>query len=202
MAVFRIERTRDYTVMSNHHLRNGKLSLKAKGLLSMMLSLPEDWNYTTRGLAKICKEGVDAIGGALRELESAGYIVRHQMRDRQGRNVRADVCHAGVGMRVFMGMFMLMVMLVNMTACMCVCQRDVLTLLLRAVHGHGELRAADAALFGAHGRGDNAGDAQRIKLLQKCLRLRQQLEQRRREHIARSAHAAVKIQCFHGLAPI
>ena len=85
MAVFRIERTRDYTVMSNHHLRNEKLSLKAKGLLSMMLSLPEDWNYTTRGLAKICKEGVDAIGGALRELESAGYIVRHQMRDRQGR---------------------------------------------------------------------------------------------------------------------
>ena len=51
----------------------------------MMLSLPEDWNYTTRGLAKICKEGVDAIGGALRELEAAGYIVRHKLRDRQGR---------------------------------------------------------------------------------------------------------------------
>ena len=85
MAVFRIERTRDYTVMSNHHLRDGNLSLKSKGLLSMMLSLPEDWNYTTRGLAKICKEGVDAIGGALRELEKAGYIVRHQLRDRQGR---------------------------------------------------------------------------------------------------------------------
>ena len=85
MAVFRIERTRDYTVMSNHHLRNGKLSLKAKGLLSMILSLPEDWNYTTRGLAAICKEGVDAIGGALRELEAAGYIVRHQLRDKQGR---------------------------------------------------------------------------------------------------------------------
>ena len=85
MAVFRIERTRDYTVMSNHHLRNGNLSLKAKGLLSMMLSLPDDWNYTTRGLAKICKEGVDAIGGALRELEQAGYIVRHQLRDAQGR---------------------------------------------------------------------------------------------------------------------
>ena len=81
MAIFRIERTRDYTVMSNHHLRNGKLSLKAKGLLSMMLSLPEDWNYTTRGLAKICKEGVDAIGAALRELEGAGYIVRHQRRE-------------------------------------------------------------------------------------------------------------------------
>ena len=85
MAVFRIERTRDYTVMSNHHLRDKALSLKSKGLLSMMLSLPEDWNYTTRGLAKICKEGVDAIGGALRELEAAGYIVRHQLRDRQGR---------------------------------------------------------------------------------------------------------------------
>ena len=85
MAVFRIERTRDYTVMSNHHLRNANLSLKAKGLLSMMLSLPEDWNYTTRGLAKICKEGVDAIGAALRELEVAGYIVRHKLRDRQGR---------------------------------------------------------------------------------------------------------------------
>ena len=63
MAVFRIERTRDYTVMSNHHLKDSALSLKAKGLLSMMLSLPEEWNYTTRGLAKICKEGVDAIGG-------------------------------------------------------------------------------------------------------------------------------------------
>ena len=85
MAVFRIERTRDYTVMSNHHLRNANLSLKANGLLSMMLSLPEDWNYTTRGLAKICKEGVDAIGVALRELEAAGYIVRHKLRDRQGR---------------------------------------------------------------------------------------------------------------------
>ena len=85
MAVFRIERTRDYTVMSNHHLRDKALSLKSKGLLSMMLSLPADWNYTTRGLAKICKEGVDAIGGALRELEAAGDIVRHQMRDRQGR---------------------------------------------------------------------------------------------------------------------
>ena len=85
MAVFRIERTKNYTVMSNYHLRSKTLSLKAKGLLSMMLSLPEDWNYTTRGLAKICKEGVDAIGGALRELEAAGYIVRHQLRDRQGR---------------------------------------------------------------------------------------------------------------------
>ena len=92
MAVFRIERTRDYTVMSNHHLRNVALSLKAKGLLSMMLSLPDDWNYTTRGLAKICKEGVDAIGGALRELEREGYIVRHQLRDAQGHSFTGYGC--------------------------------------------------------------------------------------------------------------
>ena len=87
MAVFRIERTKNYTVMSNYHLRDKALSLKSKGLLSMMLSLPEDWNYTTRGLAKICKEGVDAIGGALRELEAAGYIIRHQLRDRRAASV-------------------------------------------------------------------------------------------------------------------
>ena len=80
MAVFRVERNKGYTVMSNHHLKDTALSLKAKGLLSMMLSLPDEWNYTTRGLAAICKEGVDAIGGALRELEKAGYIVRRQLR--------------------------------------------------------------------------------------------------------------------------
>ena len=85
MAVFRIERTQDYTVMGNHHLKDSALSLKAKGLLSMMLSLPDEWNYTTRGLAKICKEGVDAIGGALKELEKAGYIVRRQLRGPGGR---------------------------------------------------------------------------------------------------------------------
>lgn len=77
MAVFRVQRTRDYTVMSNYHLRDQNLTLKAKGLLSMMLSLPDEWNYTTRGLAAICKEGVDAIGSALKELENNGYIVRH-----------------------------------------------------------------------------------------------------------------------------
>ena len=85
MAVFRIEKTRDYTVMSNHHLRNAGLSLKSKGLLSMMLSLPEDWNYTTRGLAKICKEGTDSIGSALKELERAGYIYRCQTVDKAGK---------------------------------------------------------------------------------------------------------------------
>ena len=85
MAVFRVERTRDYTVMSNHHLKDMNLSLKAKGLLSMMLSLPDSWNYNTRGLAAICKEGVDAIGSAVRELEKAGYIVRRLLRGEGGR---------------------------------------------------------------------------------------------------------------------
>ena len=85
MAVFRVERTRDYTVMCNHHLKDSNLSLKAKGLLSMMLSLPDEWNYTTRGLAAICKEGVDSIGTALKELEVRGYLVRRQIRDSKGR---------------------------------------------------------------------------------------------------------------------
>ncbi len=85
MAVFRVERTRDYTVMSNYHLKDTKLSLKAKGLLSMMLSLPEDWNYTTRGLAAICKEGVDSIGSTIKELEGRGYVVRKQRRGSNGR---------------------------------------------------------------------------------------------------------------------
>ena len=92
MAVFRIEKTRDYTVMSNHHLRNAGLSLKSKGLLSMMLSLPEDWNYTTRGLAKICKEGTDSFNSAPKKLEWAGYIVRNRLRDSKGKI--ADVEYA------------------------------------------------------------------------------------------------------------
>lgn len=78
MAVFRVERTSAYTVMSNHHLRDGSLSLKAKGLLSQMLSLPEDWDYTLDGLAKINKESKDAIRSAVVELEKAGYVQRRQ----------------------------------------------------------------------------------------------------------------------------
>ncbi len=85
MAVYRVERTRDYTVMSNFHLKDTTLSLKAKGLLSMFLSFPEDWNYNTRGLAAICKEGVEAIGNTIKELEKAGYIVRRQLRGANGR---------------------------------------------------------------------------------------------------------------------
>ena len=81
MSVFRVEKTKGYTVMSNHHLRNHALSLKAKGLLSQMLSLPEDWDYTLQGLAQINKESIDAIREAVRELERAGYIERSRERD-------------------------------------------------------------------------------------------------------------------------
>ena len=85
MAVFRVEKNKGYTVMSNHHLRNRELSLKAKGLLSQMLSLPEDWDYTLAGLSLINREKIDAIREAVRELEKAGYIVRSRERDEKGR---------------------------------------------------------------------------------------------------------------------
>ena len=85
MAVFRVEKSKGYTVMSNHHLRNRELSLKAKGLLSQMLSLPEDWDYTLAGLSLINREKIDAIREAVRELEKAGYIVRSRERDEKGR---------------------------------------------------------------------------------------------------------------------
>ena len=84
MSVFRVEKTKGYTVMSNHHLRNHALSLKAKGLLSQMLSLPDDWDYTLQGLAQINKESIDAIREAVRELERAGYIKRSRERDERG----------------------------------------------------------------------------------------------------------------------
>ena len=84
MSVFRVEKNKGYTVMSNHHLRNHTLSLKAKGLLSQMLSLPEDWDYTLKGLAQINRESIDAIREAVRELEQAGYITRSRERDARG----------------------------------------------------------------------------------------------------------------------
>ena len=90
MAVFRVEKNSGYTVMSNHHLRNRALSLKAKGLLSKMLSLPEDWDYTLQGLARINRESIDAIRQAIRELEQAGYIQRSRERDEKGRLRGAD----------------------------------------------------------------------------------------------------------------
>ena len=85
MAVFRIEKTRDYTVMSNHHLRDKSLSLKAKGLLSLMLSLPEEWDYTTKGLARICKDGGDSICAGVRELEEHGDGIGRRGRHPHGQ---------------------------------------------------------------------------------------------------------------------
>ena len=90
MAVFRVERNTGYTVMSNHHLRNKELTLEAKGLLSQMLSLPEDWDYTLAGLSHINREKIDAIREAVKELEKAGYIVRSRERDEKGRLRGAD----------------------------------------------------------------------------------------------------------------
>ncbi len=84
-TVFRIEKQKNYTVMSNHHLKDATLSLKAKGLLSQMLSLPENWDYSLKGLAKINKESVDAIRTAVWELEKAGYIVRSQGHGEHGK---------------------------------------------------------------------------------------------------------------------
>ena len=85
MAVFRVEKTRDYTVMANHHLKNRTLTLKAKGLLSLMLSLPEDWDYTLKGLSLISVESIDAIREAVKELERTGYIVRSRERNEKGQ---------------------------------------------------------------------------------------------------------------------
>ena len=85
MPVFRVERTKNFTVMSNHHLRDKTISLKAKGLLSQMLSLPNDWDYTLRGLAAINKESIDAVRTAVHELEAAGYVVRSRIRDERGQ---------------------------------------------------------------------------------------------------------------------
>lgn len=85
MAVYRVNKTRGYTVMANFHLKDQNLSLKAVGLLSKMLSFNDGWQFSTRGLAAICKEGPDAILSALRELEEHGYLVRHRQRDAKGR---------------------------------------------------------------------------------------------------------------------
>ena len=85
MAVFRVERTKGFTVMSNYHLNDKTISLKAKGLLSQMLSLPESWDFTLRGLACINKESLDAIRTAVLELEEHGYITRRQKRGENGK---------------------------------------------------------------------------------------------------------------------
>ena len=84
MPVFRIEKTNNYTVMANHHLKNKKLSLKAKGLLSMLLSLPDSWKHSIAGYASICKDGVDGVNAGIKELEENGYIIRKRLRNEKG----------------------------------------------------------------------------------------------------------------------
>lgn len=84
-VVFRVIKTKNYTMMSNQHLKDKRLTLKAKGLMSVMLSLPENWDYTLRGLSAISKEGVDAISEAVKELERSGYVIRNRKRDERGR---------------------------------------------------------------------------------------------------------------------
>lgn len=84
MAVIRVEKTKDYTTMSNYHFREKDMSLKAKGLLSMILSLPEDWDYTLEGLSLLCKDGVDSVRTALRELKEFGYVETARVRDEKG----------------------------------------------------------------------------------------------------------------------
>lgn len=89
-TVFRVEKTANYTVMSNTHLKDRRLSFKAKGLLSVILSLPPDWDYTVTGLAVIAADGVDSVKTAVKELEKYGYIVRKQLRDELGRMARNE----------------------------------------------------------------------------------------------------------------
>ena len=74
--IFRVERTKNFTVMSNHHFKNKNLTLKAKGLLSLMLSLPDDWNYNMQGLAILSRDGIDSVRSAIKELEHHGYVER------------------------------------------------------------------------------------------------------------------------------
>lgn len=84
MAVIRIEKNKNYTVMSNVHLDDSRLSLRAIGLLSRMLRQPDDWDYSVRGLAAMCKEGRDAVANTLEELIEAGYVSRQRTRRDNG----------------------------------------------------------------------------------------------------------------------
>ena len=99
MAVFRVEKNKGYTVMSNYHLRNESLTLKAKGLLSQMLSLPETWDYTLQGLSVINREKIDAIREAVKELERAGYIVR----SRERNDKRCRLCYLRAATAAYVG---------------------------------------------------------------------------------------------------
>ena len=85
MSVIRVHKTNNFTIMSNHHFKEKRMSLKAKGLLSLMLSLPEDWNYSVSGLVKLSKDGKDSVMSALSELEEFGYLTRERVVDSKGR---------------------------------------------------------------------------------------------------------------------
>lgn len=93
MAVFRVHKTKDFTVMSNHHLRDKNLTLKAKGLLSVILSLPDDWKYSIAGLAAICKEGTSAVKSALQELTDAGYVTVTKLYPNQTETGRIEYAY-------------------------------------------------------------------------------------------------------------
>ena len=90
MAVVRVEKNSNYTVMANYHLRDKGLTLKAKGLLSVMLSLPPEWDFTVAGLTLISKEGISAIRAAISELEKAGYVIRSRVRNASGQIVDVE----------------------------------------------------------------------------------------------------------------
>lgn len=101
-TVFRVEKTANYTVMSNTHLKDRRLSYKSKGLLSVILSLPPEWDYTITGLAVIATDGVDSVKTAIKELEKYGYVTRSQLRDERGRMAQNEyvVCSSSPTIRV------------------------------------------------------------------------------------------------------
>lgn len=84
MPVFRMHKEKDFTTVLNDFIKDRKLSLKGKGLMITMLSLPDNWDFSERGLSAICKEGREAIHNTLKELEELGYLVRRQLRDERG----------------------------------------------------------------------------------------------------------------------
>ena len=85
MSIMRVHKTSNFTVMSNYHFKEKKMSLKAKGLLSLMLSLPDDWDYSVAGLATLSKDGKDSIMSALQELEKFGYLTRVRLTNDKGQ---------------------------------------------------------------------------------------------------------------------
>ena len=97
--VFRVERNKNFTVMSNQHFKNKDLSLKAKGLLSLMLSLPEDWNYNMQGLASLRRDGIDSVRSAIKELEYYGYVERNMIRNEYGLFTDNGSCTFYIGIR-------------------------------------------------------------------------------------------------------